>query len=155
MDISGESKTQNVIIENKIDSGLNGLDEIKEKDAEGNERAIHITQLYTYYHEWGKAGEKKEPLCFITAPDYRKAEIEAEIDKFDSSMKNIYKIITYGEIAEFLKKQEIKELFKNDDLISLLYDQIVNAFRKWSYKSREDLYADLFLKATEGCKKAQ
>lgn len=136
MDISGESKTQNVIMENKIDSGLNGLDE-----------KAHTSQLSTYYYKWGKVEGKEEPLCFITAPDYRKAEIEAEINKFDSGMENIYKIVTYGEIADFIEKN--KTLFEDDKLISLLYNQIVNAFRKWSYKSREDLYADLFLKATK------
>ena len=135
MDISGESKTQNVIIENKIDSGLNGLDE-----------KAQTSQLSTYYYKWGKVEEKEEPLCFITAPDYRKAEIDAEIKEFDPSMNNIYKIVTYGEIADFIEKN--KMLF-GDKLILDLYNQIVDAFRKWSYKSREELYADLFLKATD------
>lgn len=141
MDICGDSEKQRVIIENKIYSGLNGLDE-----------ETHTSQLSTYYYKWGKVEGKEEPLCFITAPDYRKAEIEAEIEKFDPSMKKIYKIITYREIADFIEKN--KTLLEGDKLISLLFDQIINAFRKWSYKSREELYADLFLQATKDSQKA-
>lgn len=134
MDVCGDSEKQRVIIENKILSGVNGY----------NERT-NTSQLSTYYYKWGK----EEPLCFITIPNYRKSEIDAEIEKFDPKMKreNIYKTITYSEIAAFIEKN--KFLFENDNLIFSLLDQIVNAFRRWSYKSRKDLYTDSFLKATQ------
>ena len=142
MDISGEGKLQKVIIENKIFSGLNG----KKKDKK-------ISQLSTYY-DWGSKDENGEelplsPLCFITAPDARIAYIKAEMKEYDLTMaeKDIFHFIPYSKIVEFLEENE--ELLKLNELISLLFGQIVNAFRNWSYKSREDLYADLFLKATD------
>ncbi len=140
MDICGESANQKVIIENKIYSGLNGLGE--------DNHGVSISQLSTYY-QWGcKVGNKElpnKPLCFITAPTYRVNEIEAEIEKYDPSMKDIFHIVTYNEIADFIEAN--KDLF-TDNLVLSLFDQIVNAFRKWSYNSKEDLYADMFRKAT-------
>lgn len=144
MDICGESHLQRVIIENKIYSGLNGID-----------KTNTTSQLSTYYNRWGKDGTKKEPLCFITAPDYRKSEIEVEIKKFDKEMEDKYHIITYSKIAAFFGKSEIKELFNKEEnkLIYSLYDQIVNAFGKWSYNDKQDLYAGMFLAATEEANK--
>lgn len=138
IDVCGDSEKQRVIIENKIHSGVNGYND-----------TTKTSQLSTYYNKWGKVEGKKEPLCFITVPDYRKSEIEAEIDKFDPIMKkeNTYKVVTYSEIANFIEKN--KALFKNDELIFALSDQIVSAFKKWSYKSRKELYTGSFLKAAQ------
>ncbi len=71
MDICAESSSQRIIIENKINSGLNGL---KPKD--------NKSQLSTYY-EWGKDGKVIEPLCFVVVPDSRKAELSNEIHNKD------------------------------------------------------------------------
>ncbi len=133
IDICGESESQIIIIENKIDSALNG----KKKDEK-------ITQLTTYYN-WGM-GKNKKLICFITVPDYRFDEIENEIKDYDNNMVEKYKIIKYSEIVKFLNENE--ELLKKNELIKKLYKQIRNAFANWSYPTKEKLYASMFLMAT-------
>ena len=135
MDICAESNSQRVIIENKINSGLNGL-----------RPADNTTQLSTYY-SWGEKGKQTEPLCFVVAPDYRKAEIEKEIKKEDPNMANIYKIIPYSEIAGFIEDQYKSSFIPSTYSHYSLMPQIIDAFRNLSVP-KEDLYARMFLDAT-------
>lgn len=133
MDICAESEKQRVIIENKVNSGLNGIRPID-----------HKTQLSAYY-QWGT--EKcVEPLCFIVAPNSRLAEIKKEIKKMDPCMEDIYQIISYGEIGEFLEdeKENIPVLYEYYDLLP----QIIDSFNNLAYLTKEDLYARMFLNAT-------
>ncbi len=133
MDVCAESKNQRIVIENKVYSGLNGL---KSED--------NITQLSTYY-QWAK--EKRiEPLCFVIVPDFRLDEIRNEIRKYDSDMENIYKIVTYGNMAEFIE-DNLKNI-PNNYIYYDLVKQIIAAFNNLSYKSKEDYYANLFYMAT-------
>lgn len=134
MDICAESDNQRVIIENKINSGLNGL-----------RPADNTTQLSIYYR-WGKE-KPTEPLCFVVAPDYRKAEIEKEIKKEDPNMANIYKIIPYSEIAGFIEDQYKSSFIPSTYSHYSLMPQIIDAFRNLSVP-KEDLYARMFLDAT-------
>ena len=71
IDVCAESNSQRVVIENKINSGLNGI-----------KPASSETQLNKYY-EWA-LDKKMKPLCFITVPDARKSEISEEIKRFDT-----------------------------------------------------------------------
>ena len=141
MDICADSPMQRVIIENKVFSGLNGLRKEDEK-----------TQLSTY-HKWGtedyeaSGGTKKtreEPLCFVAVPDFRKDIILNEIRREDPLMENVYQIITYGQIADFIEKR--KSRFKNYPY-QMVLDQIIQAFRNYSLSER-DKYAGMFLEAT-------
>lgn len=135
MDICAESKTQRIIIENKVYSGLNG---IKPADAE--------TQLTTYYN-WGKEEDRIEPLCFVTVPNFRKDDLEWEISNHDKKAKEKYEIITYSEIVEFIKNN--RENIPQNYIYKDLLDQIIYAFNNLSYKTKEDFYAQMFLVATK------
>lgn len=134
MDICGESSNQRVVIENKINSGLNG---IKPKD--------NKTQLSSYY-KWAQ-NEKKftEPLCFVVVPDARKTDLVKEIEKQDPEMKSIYLVITYKEISEFLAKN--KGLLKGY-LYEKYVDDIIMSFSNLSKLTKEDFYAQMFIEKT-------
>lgn len=135
MDICAESSKQRVVIENKINSGLNGL---KPKDKE--------TQLTTYY-EWAKEGKTIDPLCFVIVPNYRKNELLYEIDKKDPNMHQIYNVITYKEIADFIENEYKHNKFLDYDYKRLIPD-IINAFLNLSKMTKEELYAYKFIMAT-------
>lgn len=135
MDVCADGKNQRVIIENKVYSGLNG---IKSYD--------NTTQLSTYYN-WGKEKEL-EPLCFVIAPNFRIEEIKREIIKLDSDMQNIYLIKTYGDVASFIEDEFEKGNLNSSYEFYDLIPQIISAFRNLSYLTKEDLYARMFLEAT-------
>ncbi len=135
MDICAEGDNQRVVIENKVNSSLNGVKEID-----------NITQLSTYY-KW--ASEKRyEPLCFIIAPDYKISELEREIKEKDPDMYNKYERRGYSEIASFIENEKEKgNIPKNYPYYDLL-DNIIYAFRNLSYKSKSNLYAGMFFNET-------
>lgn len=85
-----------VVIENKIKSDINTI----EKDFEGD-----TTQLNRYenYINWriSKENSQKKGHFLILCPDYNKPDLR-------ESEKN-YRIITYGELFNFLEKQESVE----------------------------------------------
>lgn len=133
MDICAESDRQKVIIENKINSGLNGL---KPKDNE--------SQLSTYY-KWAKEDKVIEPLCFVVVPDSRKTELSNEIRIKDPKMETIYTIVTYKQISEFLGENKGK--MKNYQYEKYI-DDIALAFSNLSKLTKEDLYARMFVEET-------
>lgn len=134
MDVCAESDNQRVIIENKINSGLNGVRTEK-----------NSTQLSTYY-EWGTK-KTTSPLCFVAVPDNRMSEIQREIEEQDPTMINVYQIITYGEIAEFIKYEFDNNCIPETYAHYSLVPQIINAFKRHAL-SKEDNYARMFLDAT-------
>ncbi len=135
MDVCAESTNQRVIIENKINSGLNGL-----------KPADNTTQLTTYY-KWG-AEKTTEPLCFVVAPNYRYFEILREIHQKDPAMENIYLVKTYGDIAQFIEDEYGAGNIPTTYAYHSLVPQIIDAFKNLSYSTKEDLYARMFLDAT-------
>ncbi|MCU4116919.1 PD-(D/E)XK nuclease family protein [Mycoplasma zalophi] len=138
LDIYAKGLKQNIIIENKIRSGLNG---IKSEDK--------ITQLSTYYKWANKADSEYDPLFFIIAPNFRILEIENEIEKLDPEMKNIYKIISYKEIADFIENEyNNKTLDKTYEFYNLI-PQIIIAFNNLTHETKEDQYATMFLNSTK------
>lgn len=134
MDVCAENDSQRIIIENKVYSGLNGI-----------KPADNKTQLSTYY-DWAQE-KKKLPLCFITAPDFRTDEIAREIKEKDAGAIGNYKIITYREIADFIKDELQQGGIGEDYEYYSLVEQIIYAFKNLSYK-KEELYARMFLNAT-------
>ncbi len=134
MDVCAESDNQRVIIENKINSGLNGV-----RPEENS------TQLSTYY-EWGTQ-KPTSPLCFVALPENRMSEIRREIEEEDPTMINVYQIIPYGEIAEFIKYEFDNNCIPETYAYYSLVPQIINAFKRHSL-SKEDMYARMFLDAT-------
>lgn len=128
VDVCGESDSQIVIIENKIHSGLNG----RKEDG---------TSQLSVYRKWIEQ-EKKKPLCFIAAPDFRVEKIKAEIE---TGMKSEFIVVSYSKIADFIK--ENKNNFKSD-LVKPLIDQICTAFGKLGEERQEDFYAEMLYQAT-------
>ena len=138
MDICAESDIRRVIIENKVYSGLNGI-----------RPADNETQLSTYY-KWGKQKDGSEPLCLITLPDSRVDDIEREIKEYDRQssgpkMAQIYRYVPYSEIAKFIGKNTCPQ----DYAYCALWSQIMHAFENLGQANKEDLYARMFLAATQ------
>lgn len=134
IDIFASSNTYDVIIENKIHSGLNG---IKKEDSS--------TQL-KIYHDCILKERQKEPICFILIPNYKEEDILEEINKSDKKMKNIFKIITYKEIYIFLEKC-IKEQIIDSQYVYFRYlNDLLLGIKKHSLTSKE-LYTNLFCEA--------
>ncbi len=135
---------QRIIIENKIDSGLNGVDEGKK-----------ISQLNTYY-KWGQGigtsehPRRKKPLCFVVAPDYRIQDLENEIKEKDKkksqkdSMSRKYHLLSYGQIAGFIEKNQ-KELEK--EINPVYVKEFIQSFRAHSLNKKDD-YAWRFYQST-------
>ncbi|MBU4691024.1 PD-(D/E)XK nuclease family protein [Mycoplasma zalophi] len=138
LDIYARGSKQNIIIENKIRSGLNG---INSEDK--------ITQLSTYYKWANKVDSEYEPLFFIIAPNFRILEIKNEIEKLDPKMKNIYKIISYKEIADFIENEYKNQTLDKTYEFYNLIPQIIIAFNNLTHETKEDQYARMFLNNTK------
>lgn len=128
-----EDKAQKVVIENKINSGLNGV------------KADSTTQLSTY-HEWARSNILLDPLCFLTYPDINDKKLREEIAQNDPDMATIYKLVSYSKVADFLDANKSK-VSTNYTYYKYL-DDIISVFRNMSYKSKEKYYAKLFYEAT-------
>lgn len=133
MDIFATSNKINVIIENKIDSNLNGVD-----------KENKISQLSTYY-KWSIENTNRKPICFVIAPNYKYNDLIYEINNIDPNMKDIYQIIKFGDIAKLLEKLFNNNHFKNFEYEKYIKD-FINALYKHSYSSK-DKYSIKFLKA--------
>ena len=90
IDICIKSKTDIIAIENKIKSGINGVDK------DNND-----SQLNTYYNYTEEEAKKtgRHGHCFVFAPDYSKIELS----KY--GMDGAYKIINYSEIYKFFVEE--------------------------------------------------
>lgn len=139
MDVCAECSSQRIIIENKVDSGLNGLNSSKSS-----------SQLSTYYDKWG-IKKKEEPLCFVTVPDYRLLEIQKEIKIQDPSMESKYILVSYGEIAKFLDNENKLGYLSSNFVYKELINQIIGAFQNLSQTTLEEYYANMFFLATNKC----
>jgi hypothetical protein len=134
-DVCANNGSQRIVIENKLDSGLNGL----KRDS--------CSQLSTYY-KWANEVEK-EPICFITAPDYRissphpngLSQLEREILKYDPKMMNKYTLVSYGDICDFVEKN--KDEFSESYEYYRYLDDIIKAFRCYSYPTKSSYYQSL------------
>ena len=128
-DVCAYTSKQKIVIENKIFSGLNGVN----KDNK-------TTQL-TIYHNWATQDTTMDPLCFITCPDYRKQEIELEIE---APMKGVYTFVGYSEVSLF-----IEELKKKNHFSGYVYEKyisdIVSSFARFGYKNKSELFEQLFI----------
>ena len=123
-----ENDKQRVVIENKVFSGLNGVNDNGD------------TQLTVYYN-W--ASQSNNPICFVICPDFRIAEIKAEVEQ---PMSDKYTFVGYSEIVNFLKKRQSQ--VSTDFIFYKLYDDIIESFKRYSYKDKAELFEQLFLRAT-------
>lgn len=94
-DIWIESENDIIVIENKINSGINGINE-------------DTSQLNTYYLKTEEESQKtnKRTHYYIFAPDY------ATFDLSKFGMERVFKIINYSEIYDFFIKES--EVFFSD-----------------------------------------
>ena len=135
LDICADNGTQRIVIENKLESGLNGI------------KQDSTSQLSTYY-DWAQKAEIA-PICFITAPDYRicrshsmrRGQLEEEVRKYDPQMEDKYILITYSDICSFIEenKEELPDGYEYGRYI----DDIIAAFRRYSYTSKSEYYRSL------------
>lgn len=135
-DVCAYNDSQRIVIENKVFSGLNGIDE-----------ANKTTQL-TIYYNWAKQPGQLEPLCFISCPDFRKAEIELEIE---AEMKDKYELVEYSKISRFIDDLNKKNHFKGFPFECYVQD-IINAFDKFGYQSKSKLFEQFFLESIQKAK---
>lgn len=136
MDICAYTKKQRIVIENKVFSGLNG------KDDTGK------TQLSIYYN-WAAQPGMLEPLCFIVCPDFKKAEIEAEMEP---EMKDKYVFVEYSKIGKFIDAQLKRKDYFDDFQYKRYVQDIADAFKKIGYKDKLELFEQLFLETIQRVK---
>lgn len=120
IDLFAENKDNVVIIENKINSGLNGIHLVDGKKE---------SQLSTYYNKY----KDKNLLCFIMCPDFKVPELKKEIEEVDKEMCNVYEFIPYSKIRDFLKKEKW-----NNYSYKRLINDIINAFDMLSYETESN-----------------
>jgi hypothetical protein len=107
IDLFAENKDNVVIIENKINSGLNGIHLVDGKKE---------SQLSTYYNKY----KDKNLLCFIMCPDFKVSELKKEIEEVDKEMCNVYEFIPYSKIKDFLETENFDNYFYNDLIGSII-----------------------------------
>lgn len=130
IDIVVRDKSNIVVIENKIKSDVNTVPNDKKDKTQLNR--------YVEYISWSidKGKEKKDvtPRFIILTPNYNIPEISEE-------MKQYYKIITYGDLYNFLEKENSK--FDDDANFVAFFE----AMKRHTYKNVNDyLYADMLEK---------
>ncbi len=100
IDILVKSTNHIIVIENKIKSSINGIDE---KHNIGSK--LVQTQLSKYYKYIQKTYPNKEKKYFIFAPNYN----HLKLDSYECGEN--YQLIEYKEIYDFFEKN--KNLYKN------------------------------------------
>lgn len=119
IDLLIRDKHSYIIIENKIKSDINSVEE----DGDGKQ-----LERYWNYVQW--LSQTKEPTreqcyAFILMPEYSKPHIP-------ESMKNLYVVITYKDVYNFL--QDNKQIFAND--INFCF--FVDAMQRHTYNNVND-----------------
>lgn len=124
IDLLLRNKDKIVVIENKIKSHINGL-VFNRKTKE-----LDKTQLEKYYNYANKeAKEKKKELkCYLLMPNYN------DIDISDYGAGDKYTKIYYSQIFDFLKKQNITDMYLKD---------FMKAMNKQTKKYDNDLYIEM------------
>lgn len=127
IDIIAESPKARVIIENKIDSGINFI-----VDKKGN-RIDQLNRYFAYFDKC-KATDDRDTLYIVLTPKYRKEEVALEIQCLPNEMSKRWNVIDYSDLFGFMHGQE-KELvgFKYKKYIS----DILLLFKRMSFDRRE------------------
>ena len=140
-DILALGKNYIIIIENKIMSGINGVE--KEK-IESEYDIIKRTQLSKYIagikgkQENGELLKREEKdsnisdnRCikgFVFIPDYREDDFYFEVDKYNERdiLNKYYKVIKYSELYDFFTQKEIREVLEKDLYGKKYYADFIN-----------------------------
>ncbi len=127
MDIFAISEKRAIIIENKILSGLNGVDKVEE-----------TTQLGKYVKDIEREYEIKQNEIYgmIFVPDYNIEFLNKEIkDLEQQEILKYYKIIPYSELYEFFNKKEIRKILKDDLYYNFYYDDFLRCIKNHTFNS--------------------
>ena len=117
----------NIIIENKIDSGINYVSKDKEK-------IDQLTRYYKYFEDSEHKGIQKN-IYLIFAPNEKTTFIKAEIKSIgNDKVATAFKIIEYKQIYEFFKKNENE--YSNFEYIGQ-FNNILEVFRRPSLTRQE------------------
>lgn len=114
--------TNNIIIENKIDSGINfskGTDQL------------------THYHKHFEDNYKGKNIYLILCPNENLSRLRAEIESVvEQNVRDDYKIVGYNMLCEFLKSEA--NLYKNINFEYCKYvEDIIELFRRLSLTRQE------------------
>lgn len=127
MDLFAISKDKAIIIENKIQSGLNGIDKEEE-----------TTQLGKYVNDIIKDYEinANEIYGMIFVPDYNFEFLTREIQELEKEeiIKN-YNIIKYSELYEFFNKKEIIQILKKDLYFNGYYEDFLRCIKNHTFSN--------------------
>ena len=127
IDLLAISKDKAIIIENKIQSGLNG---INKEDG--------TSQLGSYV-KCVKEDNKinvNEIHGLIFVPDYNTNFLKKEIEKFEKEEYiNYYKIIKYSELFEFFNRKEIVQILKHDLYFSGYYEDFLRCIKNHTFSN--------------------
>lgn len=95
-DVSRDGIRDVIVIENKLRSGLNGID-----------KHNSISQLTTYHKYIERKYEASERFYFLLEPNYN----DIDIARFDSNAKDSYKVRKYSEVYAFFNsiRDELRE----------------------------------------------
>ena len=127
MDIFAISEKRAIIIENKILSGLNGVD----KDEETTQLGKYVKDIEKEYEI-----EQNEIYGMIFVPDYNFEFLNKEIRELEQQeILKYYKIIRYSELYEFFSKKEVRKILKDDLYYSGYYDDFLRCIRNHTFNN--------------------
>ena len=126
--VNGE--VTNVIIENKIDSGINYI-------TSKGESIDQLTRYYEYFEE-EKKKNNAENIYIILCPNEKEALLTAEIKSLKTcdDVKEVYNIITYNKVYEFFNGKEEDFQDKGFEYMHCWGD-IIELFRRLSLTRKE------------------
>lgn len=127
MDLFAISKDKAIIIENKIQSGLNGID----KNEETTQLGKYIKDIKTDNNI-----DENEIYGLIFVPDYNFNFLKKEIEKFEKEIyKKRYKIVKYSELSEFFNKKEIIQILKKDLYFNGYYEDFLRCIKNHTFSN--------------------
>lgn len=146
LDLFISSDNYNIIIENKVDSGINYV-------SKEGEKTDQLTRYYQYFENPEQKGKKKN-LYLIFAPNEKIRFIKAEIKSIENDkVRDAFeKVIGYKTIYDFFKKNQ--EKYTNFEYKSQFND-VLEVFRRLSLTRQkmceENLLQNIY-KSNQNCK---
>lgn len=125
-----------LVIENKIKSDINSI----EGDCDG----MQLCRYYNYA-KWmvssenkNSSDQNKQTYFFILSPEYNKPNLKEQVEGELPRMSDIYTIITYSDLYNYLEKQ--KDVFSDD----VNFVAFFNAMRRHTHSNVNDyLYYEM------------
>ncbi|UTC88165.1 PD-(D/E)XK nuclease family protein [Treponema denticola] len=142
MDICAESEKYRIVIENKINSGLNGIN----KDNS-------ISQLSIYYNNWASCDNHK-PVCFVIVIDSNYEILLHQIRQMkDSAMiMEQYTMIKYSQLLQFFQQNYEVIISNKNTFAAKFYDDIISLLGRISelkYIRTKNMFLEMISRVTE------